>query len=135
MPSENPGRGPRSVTTPPSAAFASSAAVSSGAAPAPGVVSSTLPRSSSTCASASPEPLRRPDAAPGRTSAAASPARASSPSSIARSRLAALSSDSVTLAPISSTAITPVKASASLMRSGARAHHEVMAHMVACPDG
>ena len=61
--------------------------VSSGSRPAAGVVSSTRPSGRGTWASGSPEPLSRPGRLPWRRSAAASPARASRPSSIARSRL------------------------------------------------
>ena len=90
------------------------------------------PFGSSTCASASPEPLRRPDRG----------ARAHERGGVAGARLEPVVDRAVEVArrsaatasrspPASSTAITPVNASASLIRSGARAHQELMADMVA----
>ena len=81
-------------------------------------MSITSPSSVSTCANASP--VFESSRAPVRTTAAASPARASSPSSIVVSRLDATSRLSAIPAPVSSTAITPVNARVSLNRSGIR---------------
>ena len=103
----------------PLAASRSDASSSSGRPPAAAVVSITLPLSVSTCANASP--VFESSFAPARTTAAASPARAFSPSSIVVSRFDATSRLSAIPAPVSSTAITPVKARVSLNRNGIRA--------------
>ena len=104
----------------PRAPCASDARSSSDASPAPGRrVDAPCPSASSTCANGSPVLVqRRLPACCAATTAAASPARAASPSSIVLSRFCATSRLSAIPAPVSSTAITPVNASVSLNRSG-----------------